>query len=312
MPANSNVQQTNRFSSRSPVIAASALALIAIAGIGSTLLRSTVVKQTFAVSPEASTQLSPIPIKKRLVGALRIDVTASLPVNHWVTYEVSLLDPQGTPIASAIKQSWRDFSQEDLQGGLDVRAVAQQTESVTIELSVVKHGDTAGNDVTAPVSFQVVVQDGVIDTRYLWAGGIATLILAGISFLSVGQSGAIVIDRAINDSDVGGRAAMGGPDSLILATVKITSDESSPSMFWVDFYVKDSNGQQIYYHKFSVNRRSAGEDVFKQTLQVYLMMKRRSSYGFYVEVIPDGPIDRTQLIVRNDVRTRGAVDVVQI
>jgi len=325
MPPYPAAQSTRRFMESAPVVTTIALASIVIAGLYSLTSQRTVLRETVAVSSGVPATLGPVQLENRPIGAVRVDVSAVLPTNRWVTYEVLLLDAQGNTIASAIKQAWREsgtwvedgesgtWEEKDLKGGIDVRATGQQAEPVTIAIATMAAGDVAGLSVTEPVSFRVEVRTGAIDGRYLWVGFFATLALTALTHVATGQTGRVVIRKAINDSDLGGRGVMGGADTLIKATIHTTMDETLPSQFYIDLYVKDGNGEEIYYKRTSFKRGlAASEDVYKQTLDAYFVLKPKKSYGFYVEVVPDGPVDRTQLIVKENVRTRGPVSVVEL
>jgi preprotein translocase subunit Sec61beta len=152
----------------------------------------TLISGDIQVSPQQTTQIQPIELKRQLIGALSIDVTAQIPSNQWLTYEIQLTDNQGKILASGLKQAWYEtgtwyeegesgsWQENDLQAGLDVRA--QQPEPVTIGLAVLDYTDTSGKDINQPVSFNLNVRNGVVDTRYLWPGIIGTIILTWLSF----------------------------------------------------------------------------------------------------------------------------------
>ena len=44
----------------------------------------------------------------------------------------------------------------------------------------------------------------------------------------------------------------------------------------------------------------------------HFILEQRSSYGFYVEIQPESPIDSTQLVVKEGGRTLQAIEVVLI
>ena len=322
MAVHTTRKTTSRFVDWSPVVAIAATGLVFVAGVLSWALRKTLVKTSLNVVPEESVNLDPIQLAPRSIGALRVDVTTVLPSNRWVTYEVLLKDAEGNTLSSAIKQAWQEsgtwseggesgtWSESDLQGGIDIRSAA--AEPITVAILVLEYGDTAGNTINEPVPFRVTVRNGAIDGRYLWVGFIGTLVLAVLSFIAAGQTGKTVINRSIGDSDLGGRAVMGGANSLIKVRVKTKTDETSPSQFQVDLYLKDANGEVVYQHGFPLKRYFSSEDVYWQALTAYFVLSQRASYGFYVEVVPDGPVDSTQLIVQEKAKTRKEIDLIVI
>ncbi len=312
---------TSRFVEQSSKISVIALALVIIATIASAFFSNQLFKETVRVSPEERVELPPITLQRSLIGALRIDVKATLPANRWVVYEIQLYDQQGERLASAIKEAWREagtwreggesgsWEEEDLLGGLDVQLGEKQEEELTIAVSVLEYGQTGGNVITdQPVSFRVDVKNGVIDTRYLWVGFFGAIAMTILTLISVGTTGKVrIIKEKINDSDLGGREIVGGENNLVKLTVKILSDETSPSSLSVNLWIKDGMGEQVYSEQTNINvnyRRDDGEiEDARGKLEQYFVFTRRGSYGFYVEVTPDQPIDKTTLIVKENAKT---------
>lgn len=323
MPVDVQTRKIKRFRDFSPFIALSALGLVACASFVSGLLQRTLFTRSFNLSPEESITVGPIQLKKSPIGALRIDVTAEIPTNHWITYEIGLVDAEGNLLTSAMKQAWREsgtwvedgesgtWEERDLDGGLDIRSAA--TEQLNIELSVLEYGTTAGEEVDLSAPLSVEIKNGVVDNRYLTVGWIATILLTIFSFNSVYVSGKYIIKKSIGDSDLGARTVMGGPDNLLKAVVEVTSDTTSPSKFTIDFWIKDKNGEEIYFHKFDLNRSLVKtNDSHKQSLKTFFLLEPRDSYQFYVEVVPDGPVDRTRITIQEGARTILSPDVIHI
>lgn len=312
---------TKRFVERSVLISWLALLLIIIAAFASGLFSKQITNQMVSVSPKETVRLAPINLQRSLIGALRIDVKAIMPTNHWVVYEIQLYDNQNQVLASARKEAWREsgvwreggetgtWSEADLIGGLDVQLGEKQQEEITIAVSVLEYGETGGKVLPAePVSFRVDVKNGVIDTRYLWTGFIGALAMAILTTFSVGTAGQLRIRETINDSDVGKRAILGGEKTLIRVTVKVLADETSPSHLTVSLWLKDGMGEQIYSEqtqvKLNVHKEDDGEiEYAKGRLEQHFVLTRRGSYGFYVEVTPDQPVDQTTLMVKENVKT---------
>lgn len=296
-------------------------ALIASAFFGNTLISTTV-----QADEEEPATLGPIQLQQQPVGALRVDVLAVIPENQWVTYEIQILDRNNQPIATGIKQAWREtgtwseegesgtWDESDAQSSLDMRA--RQEELVTISIQVLDHTDTSGQAIDQPVPFEVTVHNGVVDGRYLWAGFLGSTILAMISRMAVSASGTVAIRKTIFDSDVGDRAVVGGSDRLVQVNVNINSDETSPKSLDVHLWIKDRSGEQLYEHSFPVQLSLTKEDGKVESatgnLNVFFLLEPRSSYGFYVEVMPDGPVDQTELSVRDGAKTLGIPKVIHL
>ncbi|NJP10796.1 MAG: hypothetical protein HC866_16070 [Leptolyngbyaceae cyanobacterium RU_5_1] len=317
------VQTTRRFIDPFPYLSLLITGGVFFALILGSAWGKTLVSRQLLVKPDTTEQLQPIELKQEPIGALRIDVRAILPSNQWATYEIQLKDQQGKVIASGIKQAWVEsgtwseegesgtWAEDDLEGGLDVRTT--QSEPVTIALAVLEYSDTAGKEIELPVPFQITVQNGVVDTRYLWPGWFGTLILSLLSLFVVPHTGRVVIKKFMNDSDVGDRATLGGSDRLLRVIVKVKADELAPRVLDVRLVVNDGNGEQIYAHTYPVrlsyskgDGRTTGAN---GTLQTFLVLEPKTSYGFHVEVTPDASVDRTTLVVRERARTLRPVQV---
>jgi len=311
---------TKRFVEQGVKLSWIALALVILAALTSAFFSKQVTNQMVTVAPKETVTLKPINLQRRVIGALRIDVKAIMPFNHWVVYEIQLYDDQNQLLASARKEAWRErgvwreggetgtWSEADLLGGLDVQLSQKQQEEITIAVSVLEYGETGGKVLTdQPVSFRVDVRNGVIDTRYLWIGFLGTLVMAILTTLSVGTAGQVRIQETINDSDVGGRAIVGGEKNLIRVTVKVLSDETSRSELTVKLWLKDGMGEQIYSEQTQINLNFHNDDGdidhARGKFEQYFVLTRRGSYGFYVEVTPDQPVDQTTLIVKENVKT---------
>lgn len=322
MPVDVQTRKIKRFRDFSPLIALGALGLIVCAGFISVFFQKTLVNQAINLSPEEAIALDPIELEKSPIGALRIDVAADIPSNRWITYEIALIDSQGNLLASAMKQAWKEsgtwredgesgtWSEQDVKGGLDIRS--KTGEPITIELSVLEYGTTAGEEVDSSATLNVVVKNGVVDTRYFFIGTLATFLLSGFTTYSVYTSGKRVIQKSIGDSDLGGRGVMGGANNLIRATVAVVSDETSPSRFTIDFSIQDKDGEEVYSHQFQLNRGSKINESYRQSLRTFFLLEPKDSYRFYVEVVPDRSVDRTRLTVQEGAHTILEPDIIHI
>lgn len=297
-----------------------AMMLVIIAAIASIFFSQQITNELVTVRPQERVTLSPITLQRRLIGALRIDVKAAIPTNHWVVYEIQLYDDQNQLLASAIKQAWREsgvwredgetgtWSESDILGGLDVQLGEKNEEQITIAVAVLEYGETRGRALTEqPVPLRVDVKNGIIDTRYLWLGFFGSLAMAILTTFSVNSAGKVRIKENINDSDIGGRAILGGENSLIKVTVTVLSDETSPQHLTVALWVKDGTGEQIYSEQNKIKldfKKENGEiENANGQLEQFFVLTRRGSYGFYAEVTPDEPVDQTTLIVKENTKT---------
>ncbi len=279
------------------------------------------------VDQDEPEQLQPLTMQPRAIGALRIDVSAAIPYDRWVTYEIQLRDQNDQIIASAIKYAWAEsgtwyedgesgtWQEQDLWAGLDIKTA--QPETLNVSIAVLDYTTAAGVELDEDVTFKVQVWDGVVDRRYLWAGFIGTSVLAVLSFVAVSSLGDRVVSKSIGDSDVGDRALMGGANRLVRVTVEIKSDETSPPQLTVKLFIKDQDGEQIYADNIPVKLHIARDQKRRVTGAVgslcqFFILEPRSSYGFYVEVVPDGPVDRTQITIRDRAKTRTSVNVIRI
>lgn len=285
------------------------------------------ISRTVLVEPEEVLELPAFTLRPAAIGALRLDVTAVIPANRWLTYEIQLRDAQGKIIASGIKQAWSEtgtwreegesgtWAEDDLQSGLDVRA--DRAEPMKLAIDILDYTDTSGKDLDQSVSFRVKVWNGVVDTRYLWAGLLGTLVLVVLAFKVVPSSGRTVIHRTINDSDIGDRAEMGGDNRLLRVIVTIKADETCPRFLDLDLFVKDGNGDQIYHTNYVVGVSYSKTKEGRVTgatgrLQAFFLLQSQGSYGFYVEVTPDQSVDSTTLTVRQGTHTLAEVEVIHL
>ncbi|NJM95717.1 MAG: hypothetical protein HC792_06085, partial [Acaryochloridaceae cyanobacterium CSU_5_19] len=260
-------------------------------------------------------------------GALRIDVSAKIPTNRWLTYEVQIRDQQNKLLVAALKNAWREagvwseegetgtWQEDDLQAGLDL--AASQSEPITISIEILEYATTANQALQEPVPFRIEVNQGIIDTRHLWPGLIGGFILAVLTALFSRSTGTTLINKEIADSDLGDRATLGGPKQLIKVMVEIESDETSPATLNCALLVRDGNGEVLHTAVQAVPLRfSKDEDGEITSVRgkavYYFVLEKPGSYGFYAEVTPDQPVDSTRLIVKQGVRTTGAVEVIHI
>lgn len=325
MSASINVKKTSRFIEPAYYIAFGATGLILLALIVSVFFVKNLFSKSVNVKQGEVTKIEALKIKPQPIGALRIDAKALIPSNRWVNYEIQLLDKQGKPIASAVKQAWREsgnwyedgesgsWSEDDLDARFNIRG--KKNEEVTLAISVLGYGDTSGRKLTEPVPIEIKVSNGVIDTSYLFPGLFGTLAFAWMSSKAI-PSGKKVISKTINDSDPSDRATLGGTDKLVSVKINMESDENSPKIMQARLVIKNSYGESLYSENLYLNltfHREEGElEKVTGNVQKYFVLEPEDSYGFHVEIIPDAPVDSTTLTVREGTRTARTVEAVHI
>ncbi len=326
MSVTTQTQRIGRFVDPWSYIALGAAGLVLLALMGSQFFYKRLTSETVYVEPEESVQLESTQLEPQLIGALRIDVRALLPTNTWVIYEIQILDQNGGVIASAMKEAWSEsgtwyedgesgtWSESDLQGGLDVQA--KKNEQITVAIAVLDYGNTSGQELEQPVGFKVIVENGVVDTRYLWSGLIGSTILGIIAIIVTPFSGKVAIAKTIQDSDPSGRATVGGADQLVRVKINVKSDETSPRQLNARLVINDAYGEQVYARALPMSLSFKKEDgkveSAKGQAQCFFTLDPRSSYGFHLDVMPDAPVDQTTLTVRDRNRTLVPVEVVHI
>jgi hypothetical protein len=326
MPVTTKTQRTGRFVDPWSYIALGAAGLVLLALMGSQFFYKRVTSETVYVEPEESVELESIQLEPRLIGALRIDVEAWLSTNTWVIYEIQILDQNGEVIASAMNEAWSEsgtwqedgesgtWYESDLQGGLDVQA--KKNEKITVAIAVLEYGNTSGQELEQSVGFKVTVENGVVDTRYLWSGLIGSTILGIIAIIATPFSGKVAIAKTIMDSDPSGRATVGGADQLVRVKIHLRSDETSPRYLNARLVINDAYGEQVYARALPMGLSFKEEDGKVESatgqVQCFFTLDPRSSYGFQVDVKPDAPVDQTTLTVRDRNHTLVPVEVVHI
>ena len=320
-------KQTRRFMNIWVYLALGSVGIVILAGIASIFFVKPLASKTVQASEGKPARLQPISIKPQAIGALRVDVTASIPSNRWLTYEVQIRDQQDKILTAGRKNAWKEtgtwseegetgsWQEDDLDAGLDVNAA--KSEPITVMVEVLDYVTTSSQDINEPVTFNIKVNQGIIDTRYLWPGFWGGLLMAGLTCLFSKTAGSTAIDKTIGDSDVGERVNIGGSKKLIKVLVKSDSDETSPSALNCRLMVRDGNGDELFNTSEVMPlrfKRDGDGDItsVKGQATFYLVLEKPSSYGFYVEVTPDAPVDATRLIVKQGAVTLGAIKVAHI
>ena len=262
-------------------------------------------------------------------GALKIDVKSSFPSNHWVVYELQLVDQQGQVIASAIDEAWWEkgtwreqgesgtWSKSDLLGGLDLKS--QNLEKIDLVIAVLESGTRAGQSANLTVSFRVNATSGVIQTKHLFWGSVCSAILGILAIKATKVSGQKVISRKIADSDPKGRTVLGGEDRLIHVQIKTRFDENVPSHARINLRINNGLGEKVYDNTERIVPKitkveSLGAVVVSKIdiRESFFIFQERGSYSFQVQVEPDQPVEWTSLDVREGAQSLTAIDVAEI
>ena len=290
-------------------------------------LTETLVDKNIIATEEKPVKVDTINLSASKLGALRIDVEAFVPNNHWVVYEIQLVERNGQVIASAIDEAWREsgtwreggesgtWSESDKLAGLDIRS--SQAEKLDIVIQVLESGTARGQATDLSVSFDVKVKNGVIKKSDLWWGFFSSLGLSIMSLLATTMSGQKVLSEKINDSDPQGEAKVGREDRLIRVKINTKLDENSPPTIKIQLLIDNIYGEKIYNHTDTVNvsfKKDNEGSITKGTgrLESFFILESRSLYRFKVNVEPDAPVDWTSLIVRDGSKTLKGVEVVKI
>lgn len=321
-----DTKRTSRFIDKWAYIALGATGFLLLAFIAPIFFKKTVISKNVSVGVGESTQLEKFTLEPQAIGALRVDVKASIPANTSLTYQIQLLDRQGKVVASAVKNAWSEsgtwyedgesgsWTESDLLAGLDVRA--NKAEALNLAISVLDYEDRSGRELTQPLpAFNILVENGVVDTRPLFPALFGTIPLAVMAILAVPLTGKQVISKTINDSDPSDRATLGGANKLVRVKINVLSDETSPSMLQVKLVINNGYGERVYRtsNTVSVNiKREDGSIEGNCSSTLFFVFEKRDSYSFNVEVLPDASVDRTTLTVREGVQTLRAEDVVYI
>ncbi|MEO0802048.1 MAG: hypothetical protein AAFY57_07215 [Cyanobacteria bacterium J06642_2] len=320
--------ETKQFIEPAPYVAFGAVGLVAIALVIAPLFSRNLLRERIQVPPGETVKLSAIQPRASWIGALQIDVRATVSPNSWAEFEVQVFDLNNNLLASAVKQAWQEsgtwyedgesgtWSESDLRGQLDIRR-QDLTEPIEIAVSALEQGTTAGQTLSTPIQFDVSVWDGSIDRRFLWSGLLVGLLLSGFTWMTVRTSGQMILSKRIGDSDVGGRARLGGANTLVRVAIKVDSDETSPTSLRAELAIKDGRGNLVYEAQIPMPLKFHNDDdgrVDHATGQCHvdMVLEQEDSYGFYVEVVPDAPVDRTTLQVIQGVRTLGVTEVIGI
>ncbi|MEM7727121.1 MAG: hypothetical protein AAF208_12255 [Cyanobacteria bacterium P01_A01_bin.45] len=320
-------KRTSRFLDPWVYIALGSTGFVLLGFIAAGFFEKTLVYGQTNVTPGNYGSIKTFDLEPQSIGALRVDVNARIPDNTNLAYEIQLVDSQKKVLASAVKEAWNEsgtwyedgesgsWSESNLKGGIDIRT--KKKEQVTLRIGVLEYGDKFGRELTSPKpNFIVSVKNGVVDTRRLWPGLFSTLFIGIITLFTVPNSGKKAISKKINDSDVSDRATVGGKNSLVRVKVDIAADETTPQRLNVELVINNSYGERVYAasHTTNIMRTTVNNTVKsgRGSLTLFFVFDKQDSYSFNVEVVPDAPVDKTTLTVRDSSKTLTAVEAIHI
>lgn len=320
-------KRTSRFIDKWAYVALGATSFLLLAFIASGLFTKNLISKNISVGLGESSPPEKLTLEPQLVGALRVDVQASIPTNTSLTYQIQLLDQQGKVVASAIKNAWSEtgtwredgesgtWAESDVLAGLDVRA--KKAEQLNLVITALEYENRLGQELTEPKPvFNILVENGVVDTRPLWPALFGTIPLAIMAMFAVPLTGKKVISKKINDSDPSERASIGGADKLIRVKVDVASDETSPSLLQVKLVINNGYGEQVCMTSktmsLNLKRENGKVERGNGSVTLFFVFEKRDSYSFNIEVLPDQSVDRTTLTVREGARTLRSQEVIYI
>ena len=291
-------------------------------------LANTLVDKKISVEEEEAVKVDTIDLKPSKIGALRIDVRSAFSngsLNDWIVYEIQLRDRNGQIIASAIDEDWQEsgtwyedgesgtWQESDLSGGIDLRAI--EGEEIDVVIQLLERQENAGVD-PSPVSFNVKIQNRVVDRRPLFWGTLLSGILAAIALSATNHSGQKAIETKIRDSDPQGRGMVGGKDNLVRVKIHTKLDETTPANIRVKLAIDNEHAEAVYRNSktsfVSIHKDDGEITGGSVRLTSFFVLEPYGSYRFKVDVVPDNPVDWTSLEVRQGSRTLNEVDVTTI
>ena len=327
MAVNVTQIKTTQFLDRWAYFPSAISACLFLSILFSSSLAKTLVDRQITVVEEEPVKVDTINLKPSILGALRVDVKPYVPANHWLIYEIQLVDQDGQVVASAMDEAWQEsgiwregnesgtWSESDTSGGIDIRSL--EAEELDIVIEVLESGTASGQTADLAVSFDVKIQNGVIKSSDLWWGLLFSTSLAIMALLVTTMSGRKVISQKIGDSDPQGRAAVGGQDRLIRVKIKTKLDEYTPRTIEICLSIDNSYGEQVYnstkFVHVSLGKNDSGQ-VTGGTgkLESFFILEPYDIYRFKVSVKPDSRVDWTSLVVRDNAKTLKAVNAVKI
>ena len=281
---------------------------------GAPFFAQILVNKKVQVTEEEPVKVDTFVVKPSDWGAFRVDVQADFPLNHWVIYEIQLVDKNGKVIASAMDEAWREsgtwyedgesgkWQESDRLGGFDFRS--PEPEELDLIIEVLESGTTSGQARDLTVSFDVDVTKHVVNRNYLGWGLFFSSGLSIMALVTTSMSGEKAISKNTKNSDLSDRTVVGGKDSLVRVKIKAKVNRNSPNKIKFNLAINNAYGEIIYqnsYSDVSVMWRKVNGTITGGigNLDLFFILEPRSSYGFQVSILPDDPVTQTFLVVRD-------------
>jgi hypothetical protein len=295
-----------------------------------------ILSEAFSLAADQEATTPEVTLPRSAIGGVRIAATAQLPNNRWAAYQVTVLAPDGTVLLELVKEAWAESGtwREDGESGTwsesdrdmlwDFRV--RDHERVRFEVSVLDQGSssdewrsndadtsTDGGEPGFQVPIRLTVHTGVTDGRFIALAFLFSIGFSVLAYYLAGHGGRPVIVATNDDSEVKGRAQMGGPGRLVAVAIAGRVDETAPLSMQVNVNLRDERGATHYLGTdFASVRFRTDEGRIEDgrfSLHLYFELPRAASWGIFVEAIPDAPMEHLKLVVRDRATTRGAVKI---
>jgi hypothetical protein len=308
------------FVDRAPRVAFAATLIAMVLLLVGAMQQHSVLHESLVVSEEGATS-KPFTIGARSLGALSIEGRVTLPINTWAAIKLAIVDAKGEIIAEAVKETWNEsgvwheegqtgtWYEDDSKLAWDVRP--DSPEEVTIDVELLGMGTT--DDLQEldgqTVRFDLRVRDGFVDFRWLFIGFVGALMLFILAWYAAGHGGRpVVVERS--DGEITARADCLG--ELVAITVSGFLDETLSGFPRLELKVRSSSGAEIVDLSEPLQTSTVHDDGdlegYRFSRVLYLLLPP-GSYGFFVRVSPDPPIEWVKLLVRDGATTRGGIDI---
>ncbi len=287
----------------------------------------TIHEETVTVPEEEAHTSAPFTLPSRAWGGVRLTADAQIDWNRWAGLQVSLIDAAGESLLDVVKEAWAETGtwREGGESGtwaesdraLEWHLRIARGEPVRLRLTVLETGAADGSPLTFSVPVRLRVTSGVVDMRLLGAALFLSTAFAVLATYAAGHGGRPVIVTRRTDSEVKGRAAMGGAGRLVAISVAGEVDEHAPAQVQVTIVVRAEDRRKVYevteaapvtFHKDDHGTIEDG----RFSVRLNLELPEAAIYGVDVEVSPHGPMENLKLLVRDGATTRGPVEVVTV
>jgi hypothetical protein len=206
------------------------LLVLGLSGLG----EQTLLSQTLVLQRQQPVTLSAVLLSPQTIGGYRVTCLAKVGAEQIAQYEVRLRDQRQQVIAAAMAEArqvmvyvpdnsdFEDWLDRDLHTAIDLRV--QRRESITLEVVLIELMDSEGDTLPQPLNLTVQVQQGVVDTRYLWIGLVLSSGVAALTLYLAIRSSKTLINSDPFSAEFSRPLHMGGPRELIQVQVTVTTN----------------------------------------------------------------------------------------